>query len=225
MAAMQREAVDAIAPRFRATIRAMTVIVLEDDPAGLADYAAVPIGFTVAEVFDDAAVAVLLRGDDARATPLAAPYVKDYDTHPDDHPLAWQRRFDLTRWTILAAWSGPQRVGGAVIIQDDPQIELLRDCPDCAQLWDIRVAPAWRARGVGSALLRAAQDVAVRRGARAMRVETQQVNVPASRFYARHGFRLERADPHAYHDAPGETQLLWRRSLAAIATDSRVERG
>lgn len=72
-----------------------------------------------------------------------------------------------------------------------------------------------RGRGVGSALVRNAAEIAARRGARSLRVETQQINVAACRFYAHHGFRLERVTRGAYHDLPGETQLLWSRELDA----------
>ena len=71
-----------------------------------------------------------------------------------------------------------------------------------------------RRRGVGAALLDAAERRAVNRGASQLRVETQQINVPACRFYLRHGFSLESVRPDAYPDLPEEVQLLWRKSLA-----------
>ncbi len=191
----------------------MSVAIVEDDVTHLADYAWIPIGFSVFEVFDDQAIANLLRGDAAAATRLGTPYWKDYDAEPGGRPSDWQNVFDVSRWTILAAFVDSQRVGGMVIIHDDPQIELLHDCRDCTLIWDVRVAPTSRGRGVGSALLRAAEDAAIRRGAVALRVETQQINVPACRFYARAGFRLERAVRGAYRDLPAEIQLLWRKAL------------
>lgn len=193
----------------------MIVRVVEDDPASLAEYARIPIGFSVHEFFDEDALAALLRGHRAVATPLAEPYWKDYDAHPDNRPTDWPRRFDLSRWTILAAYADGDRVGGAVVIVDDRQIELLRDGETHALLWDFRVAPAMRGRGVGSALVRRAEETAMRRGARILRVETQQINVAACRFYARLGFRLERVTRGAYPDLPNEMQLLWRNELDA----------
>jgi GNAT superfamily N-acetyltransferase len=193
----------------------MIISVVEDDPARLAEYARVSIGFSVNEIFDDVGVTALLHSNFAIATPLTAPYWKDYDAYPGNRPTEWARRFDVSRWTILAALVDGFRVGGAVIIYDEPRIDLFRDCVACALLWDLRVAPPMRGRGVGSALLNRATELAVRRGALALRVETQQINVPACRFYARHGFYLERTTPRAYPDLPGETQLLWRKSLDA----------
>lgn len=191
----------------------MTISIVEDDPARLEEYATIAIGFTVAEVFDDQAVEALLRGDVPLATRLPAPRWKDYDRYTGNRPTDWPDRFDVSRWVILAAFVDGQRVGGAGVIHADPLIDLVRECPDCALLWDLRVAPPMRAQGIGTALVRAAEGVAIRRGARAIRVETQQVNVPACRFYARNGFSLERVVPDAYVDLPGETQLLWRKAL------------
>jgi len=114
---------------------------------------------------------------------------------------------------MLAAYDRTRRVGGAVVIVDDPQIDLLRDCPACALLWDLRVAPDARRQGIGTALLDAAERRARERGARTLRVETQDVNVPACRFYHAHAFRLERAIPGAYAALPNEVQLLWRKPL------------
>jgi GNAT superfamily N-acetyltransferase len=58
---------------------------------------------------------------------------------------------------------------------------------DLAVLWDIRVQPERRGRGVGKALFYASVDWACRRGCRQLKVETQNVNVAACRFYASQG--------------------------------------
>jgi GNAT superfamily N-acetyltransferase len=80
-------------------------------------------------------------------------------------------------------------------------------------LWDIRVAPDIRRNGVGSALLRAAESWAAAKGATSMKVETQNINVPACRFYSRNGYVLRAANPCAYPEFPDEVQLLWYKEL------------
>jgi len=191
----------------------MTLTIVEEPPTQLVEYAQVPMGFTVAERFDDQALMALRDDAAVQGVAVSPPYWKDYDAYLDGHPSEWPRQFDLSRWTILAAYDRTRRVGGAVVIVDDPQIALLRDCPSCALLWDVRVAPDARRQGVGSALLEAAEQRARERGARSLRVETQDVNVPACRFYHAHGFRLERTTPGAYAELPNEVQLLWRKAL------------
>jgi len=63
-------------------------------------------------------------------------------------------------------------------------------------------------------LLRFAEDQARARGARRMRAETQDVNVPACRFYAGTGYVLGAVKQFAYADFPGEVQLIWQKELA-----------
>jgi hypothetical protein len=96
---------------------------------------------------------------------VVPPYVKDYDAGPDDHPTAWARRFDLTRWGILAAYDGAARVGGAVVAWDTPDVALLEGRADLAVLWTCASPRAPRAgdrrgalrgrRGVGTRTRRA----------------------------------------------------------------------
>jgi ribosomal protein S18 acetylase RimI-like enzyme len=55
-----------------------------------------------------------------------------------------------------------------------------------------------------------------RRGALMMKVETQNVNTSAVRFYQRHGYTVEREVPGAYLEFPDERQLfLYKRLTAA----------
>ena len=195
----------------------MSIDIVEETSSRLAEYAQVRTGLLVSELFDEENVVALAHGVAAEPSAVPTPYWKDYDSYPGGQPTDWSARFDVSGWIILAAFCDAERVGGAVVIVDDPRIELLRDCSSCALLWDIRVAPEMRGQGIGSVLLRAAEDRARHRGASTLRVETQQVNVPACRFYQHEGFYLERATPGAYADLPNEIQLLWRKSLTLAA--------
>jgi GNAT superfamily N-acetyltransferase len=92
---------------------------------------------------------------------------------------------------------------------------MLEGRSDLAVLWDVRVAPPARGRGVAGALFRAAEDWARAQGCRELKVETQHVNIAACRLYARHGCRLAQVNPGAYAELPGELQLIWRKPLDA----------
>lgn len=116
-------------------------------------------------------------------------------------------------WGLFSAFVAGVRVGGAAIAFRSQGVEMLEGRDDLAALWDIRVAPKMRGKGVGSALLRAAEKWASAQGATSMKVETQNINVPACRFYDRHGFVLGAANEGAYPDSPEETQLLWYKDL------------
>jgi GNAT superfamily N-acetyltransferase len=149
---------------------------------------------------------------------IDAPYVKDYDSIPGDGPTQWARRFDVSRWGFIRAQSSGRLIGGAVIAFGSADITLLEGRQDLAVLWDIRVAPDVRGQGVGSALFEAAAAWAVARRCRQLKIETQDINVAACRFYARHGCVLGSVNRCAYPQLPNEVQLLWYKDLAARST-------
>ena len=135
--------------------------------------------------------------------------MKDYDD--DGGPEAWPSRFDLSFWRIFAARVNGSRVGGAAVVLRAPDMDMLRGRDDVAILWDIRVDPAFRGQGIGTALIAAVEAWSSAHGAEWIEVETQNVNVPACRFYERQGFVLRDVNRHAYPLLPSEVQLLWCR--------------
>lgn len=190
----------------------MNVDVRLEDERALAEYASVPIHFRVERIVDvDALVAS--AGSRVESRVASNPYLKDYDAYPDNGPLGWATRFDLSRWGFFGAYADGKRVGGAAVAMRDSTVALLEGRDDLALLFDLRVDSSVRQRGVGRALLKAVVEWSVARGARWLLVETQDVNVPACRFYSRNGFVLDAANRGAYPDLPDETQLLWLREL------------
>ena len=175
------------------------------------------IAFEVRERFAILALNGGLGGFRLIAEPVVAPYVKDYDTDPGQHPTAWPARFDLAHWGILSAWVEGTRAGGAAVAWDTPGLDMLEGRPDLAVLWDLRVAPAWRGQGIGAALFRAAEAWARARGSRWLEIETQNVNVAACRFYARQECALGALHRFAYPTLPDEAQLLWYKPLGGSA--------
>ena len=177
------------------------------------EYASVPIAFEVASVFD---VNDSVGGDSAPQLVerlIELPYVKDYDEIGGNGPGEWASRFDLSQWQLFAAEVDGQRAGCAALVMNAPGVEMLEARNDLALLWDIRVAPVFRSRGVGSALLYAVEASARAGGARELKVETQNINVAACRFYESRGFKLRNASAGVYEGLPEEVQLLWYKSL------------
>jgi GNAT superfamily N-acetyltransferase len=142
---------------------------------------------------------------------LDAPFVKDYDAL--ESPATWAERFDVSTWGLITAYLDGVRVGGAVIAFDTAEVELLEGRRDLAVLWDLRVHPDVRRQKAGSALFAAAVEWARLNGCRELKVETQNVNVPACRFYAKQHCELRQINRHAYRSAPDEIQLLWYKNL------------
>jgi GNAT superfamily N-acetyltransferase len=190
----------------------MTVEVLEIPVTALAEYAAVPIAFEVRRVLDDTPIDSGFGGFALSERAVDVPYVKDYDAG-DGGPTRWPERFDLSNWGLLGARLDGRLVGGAAVAFDTPGLMMLEGRRDLAVLWDIRVAPEARGQGVGAALFRAAEAWASARGCRQLKVETQNVNLPACRFYARQGCVLGAIHRFAYPELPHEVQLLWYRGL------------
>ena len=191
----------------------MNVKVTEEAPTALADYARIPIAFEVRCVLDVEEQAGGLGGLTLSARALDIPYVKDYDA-ADGGPERWPLRFDLTRWGFFAARSGARRVGSAAVAFGTDGVAMLEGRADLAVLWDLRVAPEARGRGVGVALFDTAAAWAAGRGCRWLKVETQNVNVPACRFYARMGCMLGGIERFAYPEIPDEVQLFWYKALS-----------
>lgn len=194
-----------------------------ESTADLTGYARVSIAFEVRVVYDVSAVFDVSTVSEVSERfvlserRLDRPYLKDYDSVDGDHPTHWARRFDLSNWIAFAARIGSTRVGSAAVAFDTPQVELLEGRRDLAILWDLRVSPSMRGRGVGAALFNAVEEWALARECRELKIETQNVNVPACRFYASRGCELRAANRFVYPDLPEEIQLFWYKELPGRA--------
>ncbi|HWO24745.1 MAG TPA: GNAT family N-acetyltransferase [Kofleriaceae bacterium] len=81
-------------------------------------------------------------------------------------------------------------------------------------LWFLYIAPAWRRRGVGRALLERAEAHGRELGATHVWLETSNVNVPGIRAYERLGYTLCGADRLFYGSyMPGESAIYLAKSL------------
>ena len=147
--------------------------------------------------------------------PLEEAYVKSYD---DGH--SWIEDLDVSRWGIFMATDvghGDALGGGATVAVDGPIFPVKPfQREDLAVLWDLRVHPRCRRRGIGSALFRHAAAWARSEGYRQLGIETQNVNVAACRFYARLGCRLGAIHRYGYAGCPKvahEAMLLWYLEL------------
>jgi GNAT superfamily N-acetyltransferase len=191
----------------------MTIKISEEPVTILAEYARIPIAFTVDHILDVTADGSSPGRFILSERRLETPYIKDYDAIDGEGPGGWPRHFDLSNWGILVARTGGQLAGGAAIAFKAPGIEMLEGRGDLAVLWDIRVAPEFRGLGVGTALFRWVEQWAAARGCRQLKVETQNINATACRFYAGQGCVLGAVNPQAYPELPEEIQLLWYKQL------------
>ncbi len=145
--------------------------------------------------------------------------VTPYRKYDDDvsQVLKWPERFDVSKWGFFMAFDGDRPVGGAVIATGTlAGMTTSFEREDVAALWDIRVHPDERRRGIGSKLFQYAVDWARRSGFRQLKIETQNVNVPACRFYVKQGCQLGAIHRYGYAGCPDvayEAMLLWYLEL------------
>ena len=151
-------------------------------PGALGEHAGISIAFVVDRILEVTLAEGGRGGMSLTATPVADPYVKDYDTLEAEGPAHWAGRFDLSNWGLLSASRDGARAGGAVIALRAPDVRMLGGREDVAVLWDIRGAAEQRGAGAGSALFRAAEDRAGARGGGWLKIETRNVNTAACRF-------------------------------------------
>ena len=141
--------------------------------------------------------------------------------------------FGPTAWTPAAFWSelaaGPTRwyvvaesVAGCAGAALAGYAGLLVPGPE-ADVQTIAVAPSAHARGVGTRLLRALTEHAVRSGARSLLLEVRADNAPAIALYEREGF--ERISVRRRYYQPGDVDawIMRRRPLPAPGEGGNVD--
>jgi hypothetical protein len=88
---------------------------------------------------------------------------------------------------------------------------LFRASNAIARLYSVAVAPHLAGRGIGAALLAAAEDAALARGATRLRLEAHEANPPAIALYRNAGYRLFGRHAHYYED--GGAALRFEKRL------------
>ena len=119
------------------------------------------------------------------------------------------------RARLIVAESGQMLCGYALL--------LFRRGSGAARLYSLAVEKTSEGRGLGSTLLRAAEDAARRGGAGAMRLEVGVGNTHAARLYRKSGYRVVDQLPAYYED--GEDAWRLQKALAVPGHATRAVRG
>ncbi len=163
----------------------------------------------------DMSDAIEIRPMAAKDLPLVRAHLTNGGTAKHAERLARQARGETV---YLIAWQGARPVGHALLKWEGaadvsaPQ-RLGAACPDVEDLW---VAEALRGQGVGSRLLRAAEELAQARGCPWIGLSVGVVPPsPARRLYERLGYRDAGFGLHVerdeYVDEAGETRV-WQET-------------
>jgi len=175
-------------------------------------YEKIPMRFRVDSVFDVEIVDQGLGGYRITEQAVAEPWVKDYLAEGHAALPAWIDDFDGTNWAFFLAEEDGHAIGGATVASRTPDANMLDGRDDLAVLWDLRVNPLNQHSGVAKALVNRAIEWSRDEGLTQLKIETQNVNVPACRFYASMGCELRGVVHHAYEDEPDlkdEIMFLW----------------
>ncbi|MFF7370263.1 GNAT family N-acetyltransferase [Streptomyces tricolor] len=172
--------------------------------------AALDGSFTTDAVYE---VTVSEHGFEIRPVPVDPPLHKVFPDDDDDDDVDGEAGSagedegepELTRTTVAVA---PEGLCGFVTASFAPWNARLT-------IRDIEVAPAWRGKGVGRALMRHAVDFARECGAVHVWLEVSNVNAPAIRAYLRMGFVFCGLDTSLYDGTPsaGEQALFMVRPV------------
>jgi GNAT superfamily N-acetyltransferase len=187
--------------------------VIEIQPSDLKLYNTIPSRVLVKTILVPELVDEGLGGINLRENLVPQPYFKDYDTY-GEVPSDWPKLFDVTNWAFFLAMETGQVIGGAAVAFDTTDVSMLEARRDLSVLWDIRVR--MQGRGSGILLFRHAAEWSRTRGCRQMKIETQNVNVPACKFYQRMGASLGEIRCHGYANVPvveDEVMLCWYLDL------------
>ena len=124
--------------------------------------------------------------------------------------------FDITNWKFFMAFYNELPIGAATVASKTKEIHMLDGRDDMSVLWDIRVDDRYKRQGVGSKLFTMAVEWSKSKGLKQMKIECQNNNVQACKFYHKHGAILGMIDEYAYYkdaDAKDEVQLIWYLDL------------
>lgn len=144
------------------------------------------------------------------------PYVKDFCTEGDASAKKWCHQFDTTKWAFFMAFDGEKPVGGVTVASRTLEVNMLEGRDDLAVLWDIRVDDDYKRQGIGRKLFHIAAEWSRHQNFSQMKIECQNNNVPAIKFYHKQGAQLCAVDEYAYYNEPEfrqETQLIWYLNL------------
>ena len=159
------------------------------------------------------------------------PYTKDLGGY--EKACENEKRFDISNWAFFIAFDadgnpcdavqGDSRshlpgtpIGAITMAAQTQGVDMLDGRSDLAVLWDLRVREEYRQLGLGTRLFTAAVQWARQEGYKQLKIECQNNNVAACRFYQRQGAILKEVNKGAYADDPAlkdEVQLIWYLDL------------
>lgn len=145
------------------------------------------------------------------------PYRKDLGQY--EKAADYEKRFDISHWQFYMAFDGEKPVGGITLAARTPGVDMLGGRDDLCVVWDLRVREGYRGQGIGQRLWDLGEEWSRAQGMTQIKVECQNNNVRACRFYRKQGAVLSAIDEYAYYGEAGitgEIQLIWYKDLRPV---------
>ena len=131
-------------------------------------------------------------------------YSHDFDIA---EPVLGWRKYGTGSWGFFMAYDDGKPIGAATVAAKSPELKMLDGRDDIALLWDMRLPAEYRRQGIGQRLFDMAVEWSTGGGYKMMKIECQNTNLPAARFYEKQGAELVVINPHAYNTE--KTMFLW----------------
>lgn len=128
----------------------------------------------------------------------------------------YEEQFDITNWAFFMAFDNEVPIAAVTVASRTKGVQLLCGRDDMSVLWDIRVDGRYKKQGVGTKLFNMAAQWSKSNGLKQMKIECQNNNVQACKFYHKQGAVLGKIDEYAYYEdieIRDEVQLIWYLDL------------
>jgi ribosomal protein S18 acetylase RimI-like enzyme len=189
----------------------LSIVIKEVAKECLVEYTKIPMWLKVTSKYDLNKVNGGLGGIIFNETKVM-PYIKDLSLY--DKPLEWEARFDISNWGFFIAYDNDKAIAGATLAYNTEGVNMLSNRKDITVLWDIRVDPEYKSMGIGSKLFSYVIKWSKERNCKQIKIETQNNNIPACKFYAKQGAILAEINEYAYFGEDlDEVMLIWYLDL------------
>ncbi|OPZ79459.1 MAG: TDP-fucosamine acetyltransferase [Alphaproteobacteria bacterium ADurb.Bin438] len=153
-----------------------------------------------------------LQGFELKEEKIDTPYIKDYRKY--NNAVDYDKKFDITNWRFFMAFDDLKPVGGATLVMKTKGVYMLDFKENLGALWDIRINNDYKNQGIGSKLFDMVKNCAKSNGLKELKIETQNVNVPACKFYSKQGAKLKGIREQVYQkEEQEEIQFLFYLDL------------
>ena len=185
----------------------------EIDESHFEKYDSIPMIVNVKSILSLEKIENGLGGILLKETPIEQ-YQKDLSIY--EKATEYVEKFDITNWIFFMAFDDELPIGAVTIASKTKDVIMLDGRDDISVLWDIRVDDRYKQQGIGTKLFNMAVGWSKMKGFNQMKIECQNNNVPACRFYHKHGALLGKIDQYAYYNdinVRDEVQFIWYLNL------------